>query len=430
MPMPDLAWAVPTVIALASAALVVAVVVVAVRIGRRSPRARAAAGQAVSGAAAALLALDDDVDDLDVAFEAADALDADDVPTELRRARTTAHRARDRGFDDLLALEADTGVAARRRDQARRVHEALDAQRTQLSAVRTRLAQWKVEHRSPAGLLAAARRRRDHLVATSGDPEPLVDALRARFDEHDWSEAAVAAGRARSALVDADDALRRAEVDADGDHLLRATTALRLAARHLRTVEDGHRIALQAAGNAGTEVAAARAEIGEAIDVAISRSDACRPGAAERLRAAAVDLDDAAEDASRRPREAVATVARVREERDLLLGDAVSMRRRLEAARAALPGTLACARAALSAAETSAETAATSARSTAGPAIDTHATAERRDEARVDAAPDDADRIAQRLRVERARRHLAEARAATDAAQALTAARAAWSALR
>jgi hypothetical protein len=424
MPMPDLAWAVPTAIALASAALVVAVVVVAVRVQRRSPRTRAAAGQAVSGAAAALLALDDDVDDLDLAFEAADALDADDVPTALRRARTTALRARDRGFGDLLALEADTGVAARRRDEARRLHEALDAQRKQVSAIRTRLAEWERENRPPAALLAAARRRRDDLVATSGDPEPLVDALRARFDDDDWSEAAVATDRARSALADADDALRRAEGDAEGGHIFRATVALRLAARSLREVEDGHRIALQAAGNADAEVAAARAEIGEAIDVATSRPEACRPGAAERLRAAAVELDDAAAAAPRRPREAVATVARVREERDVLLDDAVSMRRRVEAARTALPGTLACARAALAAAETAAEAAAGATADTAdGSAIPAG------DETRSDAAPD-ADRIAQRLRVERARRHLAEARAATDATRALTAARAAWSALR
>lgn len=422
--MPDLSWAVPTAIALAAAALVVAVVVVAVRVARRSSHARAAAGRAVSGAAAALLALDDEVDDLDLAFEAADALDADDVPTELRRARTTAHRARDRGFGDLLVLEADTGVAARRRDQARTLHGALDAQRTQVLTVRTRLAEWQREHRSPAGLLAAAHRRRDDLVATSGDPEPLVDALRARFDDDDWSEAAVAAESARSALADADDALRSAEEDAGGGHVLRATRALRLAARHLREVEDGHRIALQAAGNADAEVAAARAEIEEAIAVATSRPEACRPGAAERLRAAAVELDGAAAAASRRPREAVATVARLREERDVLVGEAVSMRRRVEAARTALPGTLACARAALAAAETAAATAAEGTAGTAARAAD-----ERRGQAQV-VARDDADLIALRLRGERARRHLAEARAATDATQALTAARAAWSALR
>ena len=84
------------------------------------------------------------------------------------------------------------------------------------------------------------------------------------------------------------------------------------------------------------------------------------------------------------------------------------MRRRLEAARAALPGTLACARAALAAAD-------------ARDAL--------RDDVRL-AASDGESRIALLLRLERARRHLAEARVATDAMTALAAARAAWAAVR
>ncbi|MCJ1709079.1 hypothetical protein [Microbacterium sp. VKM Ac-2923] len=407
--MPDLAWAVPAAIALAVAVLVVAVVVVAVRLQRRSPRARAAAAEAVSVAAASLLALDEAVDDLDLAFEAADALDAADLPTDLRRARTTAHRARDRGFGDVLTLEADTGVATRRRDQARRTGESLNAQREQIATMRTRLSEWAQEHRSPDRLLAAARDRRDELVATSGDPEPLIAALRARFDHADWAAAASAASAASAALAAADAALDRAARDPVGDHLLHATASLRRAGQHLRAVEDDHRIALQAADNADAEVAAGRVELDEALGVATARPDACQPGAAERLRSAAAELDDAAASASRRPREAIATVARVREDRDALLGDAVSMRRRLEAARAALPGTLACARADLAAAEMR----------------DAEA-----GDAPGDGVPDDASRIARRLRVERARRHLAEARAATDATRALAAARAAWAATR
>lgn len=403
--MPDLAWTVPAAIALAVAVLVVAIVVLAVRLQRRSPRARAAAAEAVSDAAASLLALDEAVDDLDLAFEAADALDAADLPTDLRRARTTAHRSRDRGFGDLLTLEADTGVAARRREQARRTGESLSAHREQVAAMRTRLSAWAREHRSPDRLLAAARGRRDDLVATSGDPEPLIATLRSRFDHDDWAEAAAAAGAASAALAEADAALDRARRDPDGDHVLHATVSVRRAARYLRAVEDDHRIALQAADNVDAEVAAGRVELDEALDVVTARPGTCPPGAAERLRTAIADLDEAAASASRRPREAVATVARVREERDALLGDAVSMRRRLEAARAALPGTLACARAALAAAEIS-------------------------DTTPGEAAPDDASRIARRLRVERARRHLAEARAATDATRALTAARAAWAAAR
>lgn len=406
--MPDLGWVVPTAVALGAAALVTLIVVVAVRLQRRSPRARAAAERAVSDAAHALLALDDAVRDLDLAFEAADADEATDVPITLRRARATAHRARDRGFGDVLALEDDGGVAARRRTQAARVTQALELQRESVSSTRSQLTDWVAVHRTPPRLLAAARARRDELVAASGDPEPLIAALRARFDDVDWADAATAASAATDALAEADTALDRAAAEPTADHLLRATAAVNRAARHLRAVEDDHRVALQAADNADAELAAARSEVEQALDVATSRPAACRPGAVERLRVAADALDDAAASASRRPREAVAVVATVREERDQLLDEAVSVRRRLEAARAALPGTLACARAALAAAD---------ARDALG------------DDVRL-AASDGETRIALLLRLERARRHLAEARAATDAAAALAAARAAWAAVR
>lgn len=408
--MPDLTGAVPAAITLAVAALIALVIVVTVRIVRRSPGARAAADRAVADASVALLELDDAVRALDLALEAADAVEAPDVPADLRRARASARRARDRGFDDLLTLEADTGVAARRRDQALRVRQALDAQRERVTTTSTRLSEWAAANRTPERLLRAARARRDELVSASGDSEPLIAGLRARFDRDDWADAAAASQRAADALVRVDAALDLAAAEPGGDHLLHATAALHRAARHLREVEDDHRIALQAADNVDAEVAAARAELREAIEIAVSRPEACRPGAAERLRAASDELDTAASSASRRPREAVATVARVREERDLLIDEAVSVRRRLEAARAALPGTLACARAAL-------------------------ADAEARDGARDDAQPRDPRpdaerRIADGLRQERARRHLAEARAATEATRALSSARAAWAALR
>jgi hypothetical protein len=403
---PDLAGALPALVALAVTALVALAIVVTVRVVRRSPRARAAADRAVADAAGALLALDDAVRDLDVAFEASDAVESPDVPADLRRARATAHRTRDRGFGDLLTLEAGTGVAARRRDQAQRVRHALDAQTERVALTRTHLSEWTDRNRTPERLLVAARRRRDDLVSTSGDTDPLIAVLRARFDHDDWADAAAASRGAMDELVRVDAALDRAAAEPGGDALLDATAALHRAARHLRDIEDDHRIALQAADNVEAEVAAARVELREAIEVAASRPGACRPGAAERLRVAADDLDAAAASASRRPREAIAIVARVREERDHLLDEAVSMRQRLEAARAALPGTLACARAALADAETRHEV--------------------RDESSRLDAE----SRIGDLLRQERARRHLAEARAATEATRALASARRAWAALR
>ncbi|WP_150954205.1 hypothetical protein [Microbacterium testaceum] len=393
--MSELDGVVPAVVALLALALVVAVIVIAVRVSRRSPRARAAAAQAVGQASEALLRLDDAVDELDAAFRTADAVDAADEPTDLRRARAAALRARDRGFAEVSRLEADTGVAAVRRDDARRLRAGLDQQLDRVTRARAQLDEWARAHRPAPALLTAARRRRDELLATMGDPEPLVAALRARFAAEDRDDAETAALAASEAIRDADAAIERASVAPEGDHLTAATAALARVERQLRAVEDAHRITLQAAENAPAELAAARGEIDAAIELASSRSPETRPEAVERLRSASRDLEAATADAAARPRRAITVVARARQVRDEVLSDSASPRQRVEAARAALPGTLACARAALAAAD---------ARDTAGP-------------------------IADRLRREHARRELAAARAATDAEQALAHARAAWHAV-
>lgn len=394
-PVPDLSAALPFVIALAAALVVVAVIVVAVRRHHRSPRMRAAADDAAAQAAEALLLLDDAVDDLDAAFEAADALDAPDAPTDLRRARTAARRDRDRGFADVSALDDLATSPSRRRDQARRVAQALDAARERVHTLGDRLETWAAANRTPAALLAAARARRDEVVAAIGDPEPLLVVLRQRFDPADGADAERAAAAATAALSEADAALRDAQHDATPASLQRVVRALRSASRHGSAVENAHRFVLQAADNAGGEISDARAEIETALAMAAARPSDVAASATGVLREALRDLDLASASVSRRPGAAIATVARVREVRDAALGDAPNPRQRIEAARAALPGTLACARAAFTAAE----------------------------------ARDDRPLIADRLRLERARRELAAARAATDATDALTHARAARRAL-
>lgn len=393
--MSELDAVIPAAVALLVAGLVVAVIVIAVRLSRRSPRARAAAAEAVTAAGDALLRLDDAVAGLDVAFRAVDAMDAADEPADLRRARAAAVRARDRGFADLSRLEADTGVAARRGDDARRLRTGFDDQTRRVERTLELLQEWARAHRTPADLLEVTRRRRDDLLETMGDPEPLVAALRDRFAREDRDDAETAARAASDALREVDDALERAASEPDGGHLVTANAALLRTERQLRAVEDAHRVALQAAENADAELAAARAEIEAATASASRRPAEAAPDALDRLRAAARDLDLAAAEAARRPRWAIATVARVRETRDDALGDAMSPRERLEAARAALPGTLACARAALAAAEARGSRAA----------------------------------IGERLRLEDARRQLAAARAAKDAEQALAHARAGWHAV-
>ena len=393
--MSDVTWAVPTALAIVGALLVTLVIVLVVRSRRRSPRAEAAADAARAAAAEALLRLDDAATDLDIAFEAADALTDGDSTSALRRARAAALRARDRGFADIAALAVSTTIPARRHVAAEALRAQFESHLQSIAETRTALADWAQTHGTAAGRVTAARARRDEVVRTAGDPAPLIATLHARFAEDDWTNAADAADAAATALAEADAALDEAESahgTAETDRLVhRATDAVRRAARHLRAVEDAHRIALQAADNAAAELAAAREELIAAVEIAEARPTECAPEAADRLREAMRDLDAATDEADRRPHTAIETVARVRELRDDVLGDAPGPRRVLEAARAALPGTLACARAALAAAEA-------------------------RDDRSIEA----------RLRRDSARRELAAARAATDAGVALTNARAAW----
>ena len=388
--MSDVPWTLPAAIALLAALIIVGVVAVVVRVRRRSPRAAAAAADARAAAEAVLLRLDDAANALDVAFEAAAA---DDAPAELRRARAASLRGRDRGFEEVAALATSTRLPAQRRVDAVRLRDDLERRITDIDATRDRLSEWTRAHGSPASRAAAARARREDIARTSGDPARLVTEARARFDDGEWTDADRADREARAALVRADAAL--GTPDAADAELIEATMALRRAERLFRAVEDAHRFLLQAAENAAGEVSAAEAEIATAVEIAQTRPDECVPDAVERLREAGAELRAASAGLPRRPRTAIEVVARARETRDEVLRQAPSARRRLEAARAALPGTLACARSAVAAAEAFAN----------------------------------APSIEQRLRLELARRELAAARSAADPFQALASARTAWHAV-
>ncbi len=386
----DIPWALPASIALLAALLVAGVIVLVVRARRRSPGAIAAASEARSAAEEALSRLDDAAIALDVAFEAAGD---DEAPTELRRARAAALRGRDRGFAEVAALATSARLPAQRRVDAVRLRDDLERRITAASTTRVGLSEWTRTHGSPASRVAAARARREEIARTSGDPARLLADTRTRFDDGEWADADRADREARAALVRADAALNAP--DAADAEVFEASVALRRAERLFRAVEDAHRFLVQAEENAAAEVAAAEAEIAEGLEIAVSRPGECAPDAAERLHAARAALRAAAEGLPRRPRTAIEVVAHVRETRDDALGDAPSPRRRLEAARAALPGTLACARAAVAATG-----------------------------AFADAPP-----IQDRLRLDVARRELAAARSAQDAFQALASARAAWHAV-
>ncbi|ODU52208.1 MAG: hypothetical protein ABT07_01385 [Microbacterium sp. SCN 70-10] len=262
--MSDISWALPASIALLAALLIAGGVVVVVRARRRSPRAAAVAAAARSAAEAALLRLDDDATELDVAFEAADALTGDDTPTDLRRSRAAVLRGRDRGFAEVAALATSTRLPAQRRVDAVRLRDDLERRIAATGDARDRLAAWARTHGSVTSRVVAARARRAEIARTSGDPARLVAEARSRFDETEWADADRADREARAALAHADAALDAADAVIDDPatadaRVLEASIALRRAGRLLRAVEDAHRIVLQAAESNGGQIDTATA---------------------------------------------------------------------------------------------------------------------------------------------------------------------------
>lgn len=398
--MPDVPWLLPVGVALVVVLFLAAVTVLVVRVRRRSPAARAAAREARVAAERALLELDDAVDDLDVAIEAADAVGSD-APDALRRSRAAVARTRDRGFGEVSALRAPQRVPAEARADALRIRARLASATEEVARIRAELAAWTTANRTIDARTAAASRRLADVRTAAGDPARLIDALARRFAAEDWADAASAERAAMAAATEARTALDGTPLDgtaphhtvaADDARLHRATAATRDYARHLRALEEAHRISLQASDNAEAEVAAARREIAAAQTIIRDRARV-GPDAAARLDRAVGAFEEAAADPVARPRAAVEAVARLRDDVDTVLSGAMTSRERLDAARAALPGTLATARATLATVE---------GRAVRGP-------------------------LEARLRREQARRELAAARAATDPVSALVAARAAWS---
>src|SRR5215213_1387138 len=90
-----LGWVVPALVVFGVTALAIAVLAWAIRRARRSPRARAAAEEVRVRAGAALVRLDDAVDDLDLDLGLSGALYGGGAPASLRRARLTAQHVRD-----------------------------------------------------------------------------------------------------------------------------------------------------------------------------------------------------------------------------------------------------------------------------------------------------------------------------------------------
>jgi hypothetical protein len=364
MPMPEviagiLAWAIPALVVFGVTAIAVAVIAWAIRSARRSPRARAAADALRAQAGAALVQLDDAVDELDLEVGLSGALYGGGSPASLRRARLTAQHVRDESFEEYRAIsEPDAAPVEIRRVSARIERRSTEALAT-IAAARAEHADWVRANVSAAAQVTAARRRLDALRASMGDPAALVAELSSRFAEEEWSDASQAARAAIDHAADAERALDVAEQNA-GDptrtalaDLATAERALRRAESEARTLEETHRLVTQAAQAVPGEFAAARTALRQATVTReqLDPVDSDRLGA--ELRVIDAELTEIEVDAARRPTRTIDRIARLRDRLDIALGDARTAQQRIRGARTALPGTLAAARNSVAHAESS-----------------------------------------------------------------------------
>ncbi len=391
-----LTWLVPAAVVFGATALIVVGIVVAVRLTRRSPRARRAVEAESDAAGILLVRLDDAVAELDLETGLSGALYGGDAAGALRRARMTAQHARDEAFAEYALIHEDRIPAdAVRRARRIKVHatKALDG----IEKARAEHSAWTQKNVRAAEQVEAVRARLENLRTQMGDPRRLTDQLAERFDDSEWTEAAVAAQAAADAVDEATELLDRAAEHA-GDPSVSVVADITQAERAVRRAEDAermleqtHRLVMDAAAGTKGEIESAR----DAIRAAMELRDRLEAGDADKLAEAIRTADDAVdaleEQASSRPVETIERLARVRDRLDLALGDARSAQQRLRGARAALPGTIAAARVAVNRAEAAVTQPGTGARA--------------------------------RSRLETAREELATARQTTDPVDALDAAR-------
>ncbi|TDN91019.1 hypothetical protein [Microbacterium sp. BK668] len=354
-----LGWIIPALVVFGGTALVITAAAWAIRRARRSPKRRAAALADRERAGAALVRLDDAVQELELEVGLSGALYGGEAPNSLRRARITAQHVRDASFEEYrFSGEPETTPDDIRRTASRIQRKTADALAV-IQRARAEHSGWMRENVTAAEQVAGERARLAALRASMGDPRALVADLRARYAPEEWRDAARAGD---SALAEADEAQRlldraAAEV-ADPSRsaladLAAAERALRLAEADARTLEETHRLVTQAALAAPGEIAAARAALRQALVTReqLEPADAARLGA--EIRAITSQLDALETDAATRPTRTIDRVARLRDRLDLALGDARTAQQRLRGARTALPGTLAAARGAIAQAEAS-----------------------------------------------------------------------------
>ncbi|GAA5034642.1 hypothetical protein ACFQRL_14360 [Microbacterium fluvii] len=392
-----LRWLVPALVVFVSAALALAIIGWAIRRARRGPAARARAEESRSRAGVALVHLDDALAELELEVGLSGALHGGDAPASLRRARLTAQHARDEGFETYRAISDERMLPAEVRRQAERLEQRAAAALHAIARARDEHRSWVRAHLSAADQVAAAQRRLADARSAIGDPAALVAELAARFDESEWRAASSSAHAALAHVADAQrqfDLAAEAAADPTRDALTPLAAGERAAQQaeaESHSLEEAHRLVLQAAQALPEEFASARGALTQAQGL-LPRLE---PDAAQRLTDELREVDErltALEpEGARRPTRTVDAIARLRGRLDLAVGDARTAQQRLRGARTALPGTLAAARHAIAAAEASVSNA--------------HAGADAR------------------VRLAAAQRELAAARQSTDPVDALDAAR-------
>ncbi|WOF23124.1 hypothetical protein N8K70_00215 [Microbacterium betulae] len=398
--MPDIdsvvSWLVPALVVLGGSALLVVLIVWATKRARRGRRARAKAETAIAETGAALVELDDAVDELELELGLSGALYGGDPPAALRRARMTAQHTRDDAFAEFRAMQESAALPVLRRRTAQALRLRIGRALTAVADGRAEHRAWIDAHTSAPAQVDAAHRRLASLRERIGDPAALVSELEERADPSEWSDAADDGASAASSLDEAERLLgeaRRKARDPSAsalDDLAAAERALRRAEQRSRALEERHRIVLQAKQAVAGELEAASAAVRSAtgIRAALEPDDAERLG--REIETAVAEIASLRREADRRPVHANEEIARLRDRLDRALADARTAQQRLLGARSALPGTLAAARSAL---------------------------------ARADAAIRPGASLDARVRLDAAREELAKARQTADPVEALDDAR-------
>lgn len=352
-----LGWILPAAVVLGSAVALVFVVALAVRRLRRGRGARRRAAAALAAAGAALVRLDDAVDELELEVGLSGALYGGDAPSSLRRARMTAQQTRDEAFAEYRAASDPAVIPAAAVRAAHDLHRRAVRALERIEDARREHRAWIQEHISAPEQVARAERHLAELKARMGDPSALLHELQGRADPAEWADAARAADEACAAVAEAEQRIAAARLIAADptrsalEELEAAERALHRADAASRTLEESHRLVSQAALAVGDELEAAQAAIRSASSIRASLT----PIDAERLTGeihwAQHELERLRPAAQRRPVATIEAIARLRDRLDTALADAQTAQQRLHGARTALPGTLAAARSAITHAE-------------------------------------------------------------------------------